>query len=272
MVQLSKSEALRRIRGALDEIPTLKEMKSGSQEFAIWQRNTRIALQYAFGIDASHVQEFRILQFTPVFIASDSYDPTHHAEPAYQSGLDEATALLESMLEEIQEYWPDDEHDSSSIGRESTSVQEASTRIFVVHGRDEGTRHTVVRTLERLDLKPIVLMEQPNEGRTIIEKFEDYSDVGYAVILCTPDDLGKLNSEGEDLQPRPRQNVVLEWGFFISKLGRDRVCALVKDHVEIPSDNDGVLYIQMDDAGAWQMQLLKELNSAGVPVDANQLL
>ena len=267
MVQLSKSDALRRIRMALDEISTLKQMKSGSQEFDKWRRDTRIALQYAFGNDASHVEEFNNIQFTPVvFFGGDSF------EPAYQSGLDAATALLESMLEEIGEYWPEEETELPPTEIKSRSEHIVSTRIFVVHGRDEGTRHTVVRLLERLDLEPIVLMEQPNEGRTIIEKVEDYSDVGYAVILCTPDDVGKLNSEGEVLSPRPRQNVILEWGFFIGKLGRDRVCALVVDDVEIPSDNDGVLYIQMDDANGWQFQLLRELNSAGVPVDANQLL
>lgn len=272
MVQLSKSDALRRIRMALDEITTLKQMESGSQEFDKWRRDTRIALQYVFGKYASHVEEFKNIQFTPVFIVSDSYDPAHHSEPAYQTGLDEATTLLESMLEEIQEYWPEDEQSTPSLGPEDASEQNVSTRVFVVHGRDEGTRHTVVRLLERLDLEPIVLMEQPNEGRTIIEKFEDYSDVAYAVILCTPDDIGKLNIEGEELRPRPRQNVILEWGFFIGKLGRDRVCALVVDDVEIPSDNDGVLYIQMDGANGWQFQLLRELNSAGMQVDANQLL
>lgn len=267
MVQLSKSDALRRIRKALDEVPTLKQMKSGSQDFQRWQRNTQIALQYTFGDDSSQVGEFANIRYTPIVYALGT-----SLEPSYQSGLNSASATLESMLEEIQEYWPDDETDSPPLDPENTLEQTASTRIFVVHGRDEVTRHKVVRILEQLDLEPIVLMEQPNEGRTIIEKFEDYSDVAYAVVLCTPDDLGKLNSEDEDLRPRPRQNVVLEWGFFIGKLGRDHVCALVVDDVEIPSDNDGVLYIRMDDSNGWQFQLLRELNSAGVPVDANQLL
>ena len=267
MAKLSKSDALRRTRMALDEISTLKQMKRGSQDFQRWKRNTRVALQYTFGYDSSQVKEFANVRYTPIV-----YSLGTSLEPSYQNGLDSAAAKLESMIEEIEEYWPDNELDSTSIELEDTSEQMVSTQVFVVHGRDEGTRNTVVRFLERLDLDPIVLMEQPNEGRTIIEKFEDYSDVGYAVILCTPDDVGKLNSDEEELRPRPRQNVILEWGFFIGKLGRDRVCALVVDDVEIPSDNDGVLYIQMDDANGWQFQLLRELNSTGVPVDANQLL
>ena len=267
MVQLSKSDALRRIERALEEIPRLKQMRSRSPDFQKWQRNTQIALQYTFGDGSSQVEEFANVRYAPMVLGAGT-----SIEPYYQSGLNRAGAMLESMIEEIEEYWPDEEIESAPIEIESASEQTASTRVFVVHGRDEGTRNTVVRLLERLDLEPIVLMEQPNEGRTIIEKFEDYADVGFAVILCTPDDLGKLNNEDEDLQPRPRQNVVLEWGFFMGKLGRHKVCALFTDNVEIPSDYSGVVYIPMDDAGAWQMQLLRELNSAGVPVDANQLL
>lgn len=267
MVQLSKSDALRRIGRALEEIPRLKQMRSRSPDFQKWQRNTQIALQYTFGDGSSQVEEFANVRYAPmVFGAGTSF------EPYYQSGLNRAGAMLESMIEEIEEYWPDEEIESAPIEIESASEQTASTGVFVVHGRDEGTRNTVVLFLERQDLEPIVLMEQPNEGRTIIEKFEDYADVGFAVILCTPDDVGKLNTDDDELRPRPRQNVVLEWGFFIGKLGRDRVCALVKDDVEIPSDNDGVLYVQMDDSNGWQFQLLRELNSVGIPVDANQLL
>ena len=130
----------------------------------------------------------------------------------------------------------------------------------------------VVRTLERLDLAPIVLQEQSSEGRTIIEKFEDHAgDVGFAIVLCTPDDEGRLRGE-QDIKPRPRQNVVFEWGFFTGQIGRGRVVALVKDDVEIPSDYSGVIYIPLDEQGGWKMRLVKELSSAGFQVDANRLL
>ena len=130
----------------------------------------------------------------------------------------------------------------------------------------------MARFLENLELEPVILQEQPNEGRTIIEKFEEYAQVGFAVILCTPDDVGALATEQAQLKPRPRQNVLLEWGFFLGLIGRGRVCALVKGDVEIPSDYSGVVYIQMDDSQGWQFQLLRELHKAGLPVDANRLL
>ncbi len=117
----------------------------------------------------------------------------------------------------------------------------------------------------------MVLHEQPNEGRTIIEKFEDYTDVRFAVVLLTPDDVGGLQDNAGDTKPRARQNVIFEFGYFIGKLGRERVCALVKGNVEKPSDYDGVLYIQLDDSEGWKMRLVRELKSAGYNIDANRV-
>ena len=117
----------------------------------------------------------------------------------------------------------------------------------------------MARFLEQLELSPIILHEQPNQGRTIIEKFEEYSDVGFAVVLLTPDDVGGPADESSTQRPRARQNVILELGFFLGKLGRERTCALLVDDVEIPSDYDGVLYIPMDDQDAWRFPLIREL-------------
>ncbi|MCB9887056.1 MAG: nucleotide-binding protein [Planctomycetes bacterium] len=140
--------------------------------------------------------------------------------------------------------------------------------VFLVHGRDESAREGVARFLERLVSNVIILHEQPNGGRTIIEKFEAYSDVAFAVVLLTPDDVGGL--KGTDAQePRARQNVILELGFFLGRLGRARVCALYVDGVQIPSDYDGVLFVALDAAGAWKMLLGREMKAAGLDIDMN---
>ena len=167
--------------------------------------------------------------------------------------------------------YPQDETLQSST-TESTNINGhiTSKEIFVVHGRDEGTRAIVTGFLEKLDLTPIVLQEEPNEGRTIIEKFEDHAQVGFAVVLCTPEDEGRLVGETY-LKYRPRQNVVLELGFFLGKIGRNRVAVLIKGDVEIPSDYSGVLYIPMDVSGGWKMRLAKEFKTAGLPIDLNRL-
>lgn len=146
-------------------------------------------------------------------------------------------------------------------------------RIFLVHGHDEGILHETARFLETLDQEVVILREQPNQGRTIVEKFEEYADVGFTVVLLTPDDQGGTRSMSlEELRPRARQNVVFELGYFIGRLGRNRVCALYRGGLEMPSDYSGVLYIELDDRGAWRLQLAKELRAAGLPVDMNKAL
>ena len=144
-------------------------------------------------------------------------------------------------------------------------------KLFIVHGHDEAAKGSAAMFVEKLGLEAIILHEQPNAGRMVIEKFEDHSNVGFAIVLLTPDDVGAPRNS-HDMKPRARQNVILELGYFMGKLGRGRVCALYKEGVEIPSDYQGVLYIQMDAAGAWKTALVKEIKNAGIDVDLNKAL
>jgi predicted nucleotide-binding protein len=139
-----------------------------------------------------------------------------------------------------------------------------------VHGHDDGLKETVARFLSKLDLEPVILHEQPNRGRTIIEKFEEHTDVAFAVVLFTPDDMGYPAGKPDETKPRARQNVVLELGFFMAALGRDRLCVLYKGGVDVPSDYSGVLYEEVDSKGAWRFRLATEIKSAGVEVDLNK--
>lgn len=152
-----------------------------------------------------------------------------------------------------------------------------SKKVFVVHGHDDAMKEAAARTLTTLKLDPIILHEQPSEGRTIIEKFETYSDVGYAIILMSPDDrtIPKDATDSKKVKStyRARQNVILELGFFIGKLGRNNVFVLQAKDVEIPSDYQGVIYHPYDhSSGAWRLTLVHELQQQGFSVDANDLL
>ncbi|MGZ9129670.1 MAG: TIR domain-containing protein [Candidatus Binatia bacterium] len=143
-------------------------------------------------------------------------------------------------------------------------------KIFLVHGHDKGVLNEVARFLEKLNQKVVILRELPNAGRTVIEKFGDFADVGYAVVLLTPDDRGsKVSLPFKDQNLRARQNVIFELGYFIGRLGRDRVTALYLSNVEIPSDYSGVLFTEIDDRGAWRLELARELKTAGFLVDLN---
>jgi predicted nucleotide-binding protein len=156
--------------------------------------------------------------------------------------------------------------------KEEVEIQ-ANNYVFIVHGHDLGTTEMVARLIERLGAQAIILHERPSAGRTVIEKFEEYSDVGYAVILMTADDQGGISNEPYEVQnKRARQNVILELGYFLGRLGRSKICALYQDGVEIPSDYSGVLYIKLDKEGAWRLQLAKELRTAGIRIDINNVL
>lgn len=143
-------------------------------------------------------------------------------------------------------------------------------KVFVVHGHDEGAREAVARFLGQIGFQEIILHEQANQGRTVIEKVVAHGDVGFAVVLLTPDDEGC--KKGETPKPRARQNVVLELGYFLGRLGRERVCALKRGDVEIPSDFDGVVYEPFDASGGWRQALGRELEAAGFDIDWNKVM
>lgn len=145
------------------------------------------------------------------------------------------------------------------------------TKIFIVHGHDDLAKTETARFIEKIGCEPIILHEQASSGKTIIEKIESYSNVGFAIILYTPCDLGKAIKD-VDLQQRARQNVVFEHGYLMSKIGRSNVMALVKGKVETPNDISGVVYISMDKHGGWKVEIAKELRSSGYAVDMNLVL
>jgi len=162
-----------------------------------------------------------------------------------------------------------------------------SKNVFIVHGRDRKPVSELKSMLKEFGLNPIVLHEQPSGSRTIVEKLEKYSDVGYAFVILTPDDAGcdysqiaaKRKKENlrialEMSEPafpgsfRARQNVILEFGYFMGLLGRDRVCCLYKGGVELPSDMQGIVYIQFEESVNETIDMIvKELKAAGYDID-----
>jgi predicted nucleotide-binding protein len=146
-----------------------------------------------------------------------------------------------------------------------------SKKVFIVHGHDDAALQGLARFIERLGLTPIVLKEQPNQGRTIIEKYEECAgEVGYAIVLLTPDDIGSAVADSAT-SARARQNVIFELGYFVGMLGRGRVCLLRKGDVEMPSDLFGIVYTDLDSAEGWKHRLVAELKAAKIDFDANRM-
>lgn len=140
-----------------------------------------------------------------------------------------------------------------------------TSQVFIVHGHDDIAKLEMSAFISSLGLQPIILHQQASSGRTIIEKIEYYSNVGFGVVLYTPCDIGSKAGELTG-NYRARQNVVFEHGFLIGKLSRARVSAVVKGSVETPNDISGVVYTSMDNEDQWKQQLLVELRDAGYQV------
>lgn len=145
-----------------------------------------------------------------------------------------------------------------------------SPKAFVVHGHQTGYREAVARLLEKLGIEPVILMEKPDQSMTVIEKLEEHADVPYSIVLMTPDDVGHPANAPEAAKPRARQNVVLELGYFMGRLGRSNVAVLHAGNLELPSDMAGILYIPLENDG-WKLRLAGELKASGFDIDLNKL-
>jgi predicted nucleotide-binding protein len=172
---------------------------------------------------------------------------------------------LESILERLEFY--------ETVGQETataTTTARDLSKVFVVHGHDEGAREGVARFLEKIGLTAIILREQPNQGRTIIEKFVDCArEVGFAVVLLTPDDLGGAAAT-EVQQSRARQNVFSNLDTSRGRSAGGELACSAKGRFEIPSDLYGVVYTAMDGADGWKIELARELKAAGFEFDAGK--
>ena len=152
-----------------------------------------------------------------------------------------------------------------------SAIQLDKSQVFIVHGHDEAAKAKTARFIEKLGLNPIILHEQASGSKTVIEKIEAYSNVGFGIVLYTPCDIGAKNEDKPELKKRARQNVVFEHGFLIGKIGRNNVCALVKGDIETPNDISGVVYVKMDEEDAWHLKIAKELRNSGYKIDMNKL-
>lgn len=143
-------------------------------------------------------------------------------------------------------------------------------KVFIVHGRDNSAKQEVSRFIEKLGLEAIILHEQASRSMTIIEKIEHYSnDADFAVVLYTPCDFGYgANEPMISPNNRARQNVVFEHGYLMAKLGRENICSLVKGDIETPNDISGVVYVPLDDLGAWKNEVAKELKACGYSIQS----
>ena len=278
---MSKEEADKRLQAQIKEGQQLKnwqihsgeEMEKAGLDASNWSRYNRDLLTALFNkvseddYDKFYYQYLR-LDVHDMDIIYEQYgisDALEYQKGEYYTKLKDGISGLEGILERLDLY--------TELKSKSRPKSAFGNDVFIVHGHDETAKLAMADFVKTFDLNPIILDEKANEGQTIIEKFEVHAgEAGYAIILLTPDDVGARKDEKEQSNPRARQNVILELGYFMGKLGRERVCVLHKEEVELPSDIYGILYVSMDSSDGWQLKLAKEMKQAGLPIDLNKLV
>jgi predicted nucleotide-binding protein len=178
------------------------------------------------------------------------------------------TAARARMIELLDEGTPKLPADAVQ-----TTTNAATNKVFIVYGHDVEAREQLELLLRRMKLEPVILQNLPIGGQTIIEKLETNLDVRYACVLLTPDDEGHPTDQPKEKKPRARQNVVLELGMFLVRLGRKRVAILHKGNLELPSDINGLIYIKFNKrVDEVTGRLGAELQEAGFPINIKDLL
>jgi predicted nucleotide-binding protein len=207
----------------------------------------------------------------------NEYERQQVVQEGYRKGINRTITELKEVvrhLREKQEFLPEA---SASYGEINLTVMtQQSSKVFIVHGHDSSAKNAVARFVNHLGLQAIILSEQAAGSNTIIEQMEQQSDdLGYAIVLLTPDDVGRsAKSDPAAEQFRARQNVILELGYFMGKLGRNKVCGLYKGKIELPTDYSGIVYLRMsdDDDDSWKLSLARNLKKAGLAIDSDKLL
>lgn len=247
-----------KLKGIIDEINDLigKSVTASTPEFKIWKAKAERFLVQKYGQNSCEHTNFRNIIFTPMVFGGGHLDSVAKC----RDGLLTCKGIFETYLEELAE-------EEEPAAQPQPAQPDNMNKIFIVHGHDGELKHSVARIVEKQGIEAVILSEQANQGRTVIEKFEDNSDVGGAICLFTADDVAKAK-DGSLEKPRARQNVVLETGYFMGKLGRDHVVILADSEIEIPSDLSGAVYTNTSD---WKVSLLKDLKAMGYKVDFNKL-
>jgi predicted nucleotide-binding protein len=264
-----RSEILKRIEIGNDllESPINENRNFGllRDEFNSWNGYNLELLKQSFSIEHNSYRkeyadagQWSGVRMRAVGVPSDPNEPVR-----------KLVAMIKAKLKSLKNLEQKIEILKSSDADDRTSSELDKSKIFIVHGHDDATKNEVARFVEKLGFEAIILHEKASSGKTIIEKIEHYSNVGFGIVLYTACDVGaKVNNDGK-LNQRARQNVVFEHGYLIGKIGRENVCALVKGNIEKPNDISGVVYVSLNED--WKTQLGKELVQSGYNFEASRI-
>lgn len=257
-------DKLELLQNLLSEVKSLQFSNNFDEDYIT--KKTRLYIRKCFGDASGYLQDLERISFTP----SVYYNGMSQGEyyESFMSGKQCLSNLVSTMIEDIELSQAGIAHEDRT-DKVTKNNANKSRNVFVVHGHDEHIRIEVEAFLRCIGYEPIVLFKEPNNGQTIIEKIEaNARDACYAIVLYTPCDMGRDKNASGD-HPRARQNVVFEHGYMCAILGRQRVCALCLDGVEIPGDLSGIVYTPCDSSGAWKYAIARDMKAVGLFVDMN---
>jgi len=290
MSKTPKGEVLRRLRRAVESIPPLREVRYDSQDFRRWRRDTRIALGYSFGEDSRQLKEFEALRFSPVMWSTTTPDSAFQG--CYIDGLNSAQTVLESMIEEVQQYWeePIQSDLASPHAREAEHAPAEAApaespdarKVLVVHGRNTAARDAMFVFLRSVGLRPIEWSEairitgnpNPFVGEVLDAAFNHARAV---LVLITPDettallsrfvrDDDPLHEREPGLQARP--NVLFEAGMAMGRSPERTVLVQLGDTRPF-SDIGGRHVIRLTSNSKSRHDLADRLRLAGCDVNTS---
>jgi predicted nucleotide-binding protein len=251
-----------------------------------WRRSCRGGLDHSSLEDALEANEIKeklaaagLTPNGPSRLANDLGDQVR-VKGAVVNVFDSGTVQVQgtaAVAARVRELIGAEAETGSRAVRGRVAAPAVSNRdVFVVYGHDITARTQLEAMLRRWNLEPLILEQLPSEGTTLIEKLEKYArdDVRFGVVLATPDDVGNAVGKDDESKFRARQNVVLELGLLLAKLGRPRVAILLKNQatMERPSDLQGLIYLAFtDDVDEVKLQLAKEMHKQGIAIDLGRV-
>lgn len=274
---VSRDNAKQRLQDRINQGMELKQRQVGTREaldefsnsYGKWDRFNSELLRRIFTTDEA-AKEY---DYWGVGIISFREPALSERIADVYKDIDKKTHRLDSIVERL-ELIPLSSQLAPTEPVRLSSILPKTKKVFVVHGHDEIAKTGLEVFLHEIGLEPIVLHRQADVGLTVIEKFEKHSDVGYAFILLTPDEVAYLASDEtkadaerkKELRARP--NVIFEFGYFIGKLGRSKVCCLYTGAVSLPSDVNGMIYKRYDKSiEEVAYSVIKDLKASGYEVD-----
>lgn len=222
---MDKREAIKYLKDSLGEISELAKLHYDNSEYNVWCNTIKAVLEEVFGHKSWEYEEFRTSGRQMHMRMPLMPDSVHQED--YIANLKSKETAIISIINKYE-----------VLGiKEKPIAKVVMPEAFIVHGGKSEARDKLYRFLSALGIKPLIIDEEPREGRSVNEQVEHYSkQADCAIILGTADD-----KELKDGKLYPRRNVFIEIGRFQEKFS-NRIIYLLEEGASLPSDISEKLY------------------------------